>query len=33
MVDDALVDYVNLFLRGGIQEYLKNVTEYHLFDN
>ena len=33
LVYNALADYVNLLLHGDIQEYLKNVTEYHLFDN
>lgn len=27
------VNYVNLLLHGDIREYLKNVTEYHPFDN
>ncbi|MGM9590793.1 MAG: DUF6061 family protein [Faecousia sp.] len=30
---NAPIDYVNLLLRGDIQEYLKNVTEHHSFDN
>lgn len=33
MVDDVLVDYVNLFRRGDIQGYLKNVMEYHPFES
>ena len=33
LVYNAPVDYVNLLLHGDIQEYLKNVTEYHLLDN
>lgn len=33
LVYNAPVDYVNLLLHGGIREYLKNVTEYHPFDN
>ncbi len=33
LVYNALVDYVNLLLHGDIREYLKNVTEYHPFEN
>ena len=33
LVYNAPVDYVNLLLHGNIEEYLKNVTEYHSFDN
>lgn len=33
LVYNAPMDYVNLLLRGDIREYLKNVTEYHPFDN
>ena len=33
LVYNTPVDYVNLLLNGDIREYLKNVTEYHLFDN
>ena len=33
MVYNAPADYVNLLLHGDIREYLKNVTEYHPFDN
>ena len=33
LVYNAPMDYVNLLLHGDIQEYLKNVTEYHPFDN
>ena len=33
LVYNAPVDYVNLVLHGDIREYLKNVTEYHSFDN
>ena len=33
LVYNAQVDYVNLLLHGDIEEYLKNVTEYHSFDN
>ena len=33
LVYNAPVDYVNLLLHGDVQEYLKNVTEYHLLDN
>ena len=33
LVYNAPVDYVNLLLHGDVQEYLKNVTEYHYFDN
>ena len=32
LVYNAPVDYVNLLLHGDIQEYLRNVTEYHLLD-
>ncbi len=31
LVYNAPVDYVNLLLHGDIQEYLKNVTQYHPF--
>ena len=30
LVYNAPVDYVNLLLHGDIQEYLRNVTEYHV---
>ena len=30
LVYNATVDYVNLLLHGDVQEYLRNVTEYHL---
>ncbi len=33
LVYNAPVDYVNLLLHGNIREYLKNVTEYHPFEN
>ena len=33
LVYNAPADYVNLLLHGDIREYLKNVTEYHPFDN
>ena len=33
LVYNAPVDYVNLLLNGDIREYLKNVTEYHSFEN
>ena len=33
LVNNAPVDYVNLLLHGDVQEYLKNVTEYHSLDN
>ncbi len=33
LVYNAPVDYVNLLLHGDIREYLKNVTEYHPFEN
>lgn len=33
LVYNAPVDYVNLLLHGDIREHLKNVTEYHPFDN
>ena len=33
LVYHAPVDYVNLLLHGDVREYLKNVTEYHPFEN
>lgn len=33
LVYNAPVDYVNLLLHGDIQGYLKNVTEYQVFDS
>ena len=33
LVYNAPVDYVNLLLYGDVREYLKNVTEYHPFEN
>ncbi len=33
LVYNAPKDYVNLLLHGDIWEYLKNVTEYHPFEN
>ena len=30
---NAPADYVNLLLHGDIREYLKNVTDYHPFEN
>lgn len=33
LVYNAPVDYVNLLLHGDIREYLRNVTEYHSFEN
>ena len=33
LVYNAPVDYINLVLNGDVKEYLKNVTEYHPFDN
>ena len=33
LVYNAPVDYVNLLLHGDIREYLRNVTEYHPFEN
>ena len=33
LVYNAPVDYVNLLLNGDIREYLRNVTQYHPFDN
>ena len=30
---NAPVDYVNLLLNGDIREYLRNVTDYHPFEN
>ena len=33
LVYHAPVDYVNLLLHGDVQEYLRNGTEYHPFEN
>ena len=33
LVYNAPVDYVNLMLHGDVCEYLRNVTEYHPFEN
>ena len=33
LVYNAPVDYVSLLLHGDVREYLKNVTEYHPFEN
>ena len=33
LVYNAPADYVNLLLHGDIREYLKNVTDYHPFEN
>ena len=33
LVYNTPADYVNLLLHGDIREYLKNVTEYHPFEN
>lgn len=33
LVYNAPVDYVNLLLHGDMCEYLRNVTEYHPFEN
>ena len=33
LVYHAPVDYVNLLRHGDVQEYLRNVTEYHPFEN
>ena len=33
LVYNAPVDHVNLLLHGDIRDHLKNVTEYHPFDN
>ena len=33
LVYNAPVDYVNLLLHGDVRGYLKNVTEYHPFEN
>ena len=33
LVYNAPVDYVNLLLHGDVRVYLKNVTEYHPFEN
>ena len=33
LVYNTPVDYVNLLLHGDTREYLKNVTEYHPFEN
>ena len=32
-VYNAPVDYVNLLLHGDVREYLRNVAEYHPFEN
>ena len=33
LVYNEPVDYVNLLLHGDVREYLRNVTEYHPFEN
>ena len=33
LVYNVPVDYVNLLLHGDVREYLRNVTEYHPFEN
>ena len=33
LVYNAPVEYVNLLLQGDVCEYLRNVTEYHPFEN
>ena len=33
LVYNAPADYVNLLLHGDVYEYLRNVTEYHPFEN
>lgn len=33
LVYNAPVDYVNLLLHGDVREYLRNVTQYHPFEN
>ena len=33
LVYNAPVDYLNLLLNGDVKSYLKNVTEYHPFEN
>ena len=33
LVYHAPVDYVNLLLHGDVREYLRNVAEYHPFEN
>ena len=33
LVYNTPVDYVNLLLHGDVREYLRNVTEYHPFEN
>ena len=33
LVYNAPVDYASLLLHGDIREYLRNVTEYHPFEN
>ena len=33
LVYNAPVDYMNLLLHGDAREYLRNVTEYHPFEN
>lgn len=33
LVYNAPVDYVNLLLHGDVREYLRNTTDYHLFES
>lgn len=33
LVYNAPDDYVNLLLHGDVREYLRNVTQYHPFEN
>ena len=33
LVYNAPVDYVSLLFHGDVREYLRNVTEYHPFEN
>lgn len=33
LVYNEPAEYVNLLLHGDVREYLKNVTEYHPFEN
>ena len=33
LVYNAPMDYVNLLLHGDVREYLRNVTDYHPYEN
>ncbi|MCI7125910.1 MAG: DUF6061 family protein [Agathobaculum sp.] len=33
LVNNVPIEYVNLLLHGDVREYLRNVTEYHPFEN